>query len=127
MNLDPDHWKFALFGIGIVTDENGQIRWNLVAGGIIVASTMACIGFVISMGTNLAAIEARQHIVLERLDRLESSVHPATSKRYTSDDAARDNDLLRTRIREAAEDYRRKDAEVLLRLQRIEDILSKRR
>ena len=56
---------------------------------------MALIGLLISVSVRLVAEATssdRQRIVAieDRLDRLERSRHPSTTKRYTSDDAARD-------------------------------------
>ena len=110
-------------------EESEGIRWNLVAGAVIVTTTMACAGFVISLGNRVSAGETKIQMLTEDVKDLKNSTHPATSKRYSSDDAARDLDLIRVRIKEAAEDMRRRDDDIQRRLQRIEDrlvILGKR-
>jgi hypothetical protein len=120
--IDPEYWKTAIFGFGIVRDsETGEIRWPVVAGGILVAATVAIGGFLVTLSNSVAAIEARQVLMEGRVSHLEDSAHPATSKRFTSDDAARENELLRTRIRDAREECRRDNDDVRNRVQRLEE------
>jgi hypothetical protein len=122
MHFDPEHWKAALFGFGMVRDvETGEIRWPVIVGGIIVAGGVAVGGFIVQMGNTISAVAATQKLMAERLDKIELSVHPSTSKRYTSDDAARDLDLVRSRIKDGRDDARRDHEEVIARLQRLED------
>ena len=122
MIIEPETMKASILGLGMIRDgETGEIRWNLVAGGILVAATIAVGGIIISMGNLIAAIEARQHMVISRLEALEVSAHPATSKRYTSDDAVRDAALMRQNIRDMEEHLRLDNVELKLRLQRVED------
>ena len=119
MNFDPEHWKAAFFGLGIVRNpETGEIRWQVVAAGILVAATIATGSFLVSISNILAAVEARLQIAMLRIDQIEASQH---SKRYTSDDAKVDLELIRTRIRDSREDAR-KDTEMLAaRILRLED------
>ena len=123
MIIEPETMKAAsIFGLGMVRDaETGEIRWNIVAGGILVAATIAVGGIIISMGNLIAAIEARQQMVISRLEAMESSQHPATSKRYTADDAQRDLELIRTRIRDAREEARKDNELIAARILRLED------
>ena len=91
-------------GAAMVRDaETGEIKWNLIIGGVLTAAILGVAGQVISNGTLVAAIGARQELVLQRLTAIEQNIHPATSKRYTSDDAAHDREIVEkhlTRIEE---------------------------
>lgn len=122
MHFDPEHWKATILGLGVVRDpETGEIRWHYVAGGILVAATIAVGGFLVSISNILAAVEARLQIAMQRIETLEASQHPATSRRYTSDDANRDLELLRTRIRDAREEARKDSEGLSVRVLRLED------
>ena len=126
MHFDPEHWKAAFFGLGIVRDpETGEIRWPVVAGGILVAGTVSVGGIIISMGNLISAIEARQQMVIARLEAIEVSAHPATSKRYNSDDATRDAELMRNRIRDSRDEARRDHDDNKQRIQRLESKLGR--
>ena len=122
MHFDPENWKATILGLGIVRDpETGEIRWHYVAGGILVASTIAVGGFLVSISNVLAAVEARLQIAMARIEQMENSQHPATSKRYTADDANRDLELIRARIRDAREEARKDNEGVANRVLRLED------
>ena len=125
MHFDFDHWKMSVLALGgILQDpETGNMRWPMIAASISVAGIVGAVAVITTIKSDISGISARQEIVLQRLDRLEGTLHPATSKRYTSDDAVRDLDLIRTRIRDAEEMARREDNEIKLRLQRLEDKL----
>lgn len=122
MNFDPESLKATVLGLGMVRDvETGEVRWGMIAAGILVASTVAVGGFIVKMGNVISAIEARQQVVFSRLESVENVTHPATMKRYTSDDAARDFELMRVRMREIRDEARKDHEELVARLQRIED------
>jgi len=122
MNFDPDHLKFGALLIGVVRDsETGEIRWPVVIASLLTAGVIGAITMSIAMTSEVSAIRARQQIVFERLAQIEASTHPATAKRYTSDDAARDMDLIRSRIRESEERSRDDHSELNLKIQRMED------
>ena len=66
---------------------------------VVIAAILGLAAWVLSqearMGDHraeVAGIKARQEIVLQRLDAIEASQHPSTSRRYTADDAARDRE-----------------------------------
>jgi hypothetical protein len=66
---------------------------------VVIAAIIGLAGWVLSQEARLddwepaySAIKARQEIVLQRLDAIEASQHPATSRRYTADDANRDRE-----------------------------------
>ena len=71
-------------------EDDGRIKWGVVIGSILVAAIVGLSTAVISLGKELAAIGARQIIVLERLDRIENGAVAATSERYRLSDALRD-------------------------------------
>ena len=125
MHFDFDHWKMSVLAFGSILQdpETGNMRWPMIAASISVAGIVGAVTVIATIKADISGISARQEIVLQRLDRLEGTLHPATSKRYTSDDAVRDLDLIRTRIRDAEEIARREDSEIKLRLQRLEDKL----
>jgi hypothetical protein len=125
MHFDFDHWKMSVLAFGSILQdpETGNMRWPMIAASISVAGIVGAVAVITTIKADISGISARQEIVLQRLDRLEGTLHPATSKRYTSDDAVRDLDLIRTRIRDAEEIARREDSEIKLRLQRLEDKL----
>ena len=125
MHFDPQNYHLLPMLTGMVRDEGGELRWPLIIGSIISAGAIAVGGFVVSVGNEVSAIAARQRIVMERLDKLETANHPATTKRYTSDDAARDQDIMRRALREVLEDIRKDIGEVNARMQRFEDRLRK--
>ena len=125
MIIEPETMKASILGLGMIRDDEGAIRGNLVAGGILVAATISIGGIIISMGNLIAAIEARQQMVIARVEQLESSLHPATSKRYTSDDAIRDAELMRNRIRDSRDEARRDHDDNKQRIQRLENRLGR--
>lgn len=107
---------------GMVRDtETGELRWPMIASGIIVAATIAIGGFLVKIGNEVAANTSMIVLLNADLRDLKTSLHPATAKRYTSDDAARDNDIMRARLREIGEENRRGMDELARRVQRMED------
>lgn len=126
MQIDPDHWRFSGLALAMVRDtDTGEIRWPVVVAGLLTAGIAGAVTAVISVSSEVAGIKARQQIVFGRLDVIESSNHPATAKRYTSDDAARDLELIRMRIRDGREECRRDNDDVKQRVQRLEDRVRK--
>jgi hypothetical protein len=125
MHLDPQNYQFLPMLGGMVRDDAGELRWPLIIGSIISAGAIAVGGFLVSVGNEVSAIGARQPIIMERLDKLETANHPATTKRYTSDDDARDQEIMRRALREVLEDIRKDIGEVNARMQRFEDRLRK--
>lgn len=94
MSLEP----MTPFMLAMVRDEEGNIRWPVVVGGVITAGAVAIAGWLVSTTAQLAKVEARQEIVLQRLNTIEASTHPATSKRYTSDDAREDRERTQREV-----------------------------
>ena len=100
-------------GAAMVRDaETGEIKWNLIIGGVLTAAILGVAGQVISNGTQIAAIIARQEIVLQRIQAMEQSSHPSTSKRYTSDDAARDREMVEKHLARIEERLTRLDVAI---------------
>ena len=98
MNIDPSQIG-AFPMLAMVRDTStGEIRWPVVIGGIITAGVVGVSSWLISASQDIAYIKARQEMVITKLASIEASSHPATSKRYTSDDAARDQDMMRREL-----------------------------
>ena len=116
MQFDPQHVSMMTLIGGVVRDDNGEIRWSVVAAGIIAAGSVTVGGWMVAVSSNVSAIEARQQMVLRRLDSLEASTHPSTSKRYTSEDADRDRSAMQRDI-----------SRLEYRLERLEGPAEKRR
>jgi hypothetical protein len=116
MQIDPDHFKLLPFLAGVIHDEMGEIRWPIVTAGLATAGIIGAFAATTNMTANISAIDAKQQMVLQRLDRIEASQHPATSKRYTSDDADRDREY-----------FRREFAQITARLEKIESKVGDRR
>ena len=79
-------------------DDDSRIKWGVVIGSVLVAAIVGLSTAVISLGKELAAIGARQMIVLERLDRIENGAVSATSERYRLSDALRDQSKIEAMI-----------------------------
>lgn len=101
--------------LGIMRDEEGNVRWNTVIGSVIAGGFLVTAGSLVAMSNEQARLTARQELVLQRLDKLEAqlgvisnetarivaraeltllrlesletNIAPATAKRFTSDDA----------------------------------------
>ena len=122
MNFDSDQWNIAALALGMIRDrETGEIKWPVVIGGLLAAGIAGAITMTIAVNADLSAVKARQQVVFERLSVIETSSHPATAKRYTSDDAARDLELIRMRIRDSRDECRRDNDDLKQRIQRMED------
>ena len=71
-------------------DEDGQVKWGVVLGGIIVSAIVGLTTMVISFGRDVAALAARQYALSERVDRIDNGISQATADRYRASDAQRD-------------------------------------
>ncbi len=99
MNNDLGHVSsFLPFLLGIIYKEDGEIRWPVVISGVVTALMVGMGAAVISQGREISAMDARQRLVLERLDKIENGSVAATSDRYRRSDADRDLSALETRI-----------------------------
>lgn len=101
--------------------ETGEIRWPMVIGSLMVAAIIAVSGLLLKISNEVSSNTSMIVLLNADLRDLKLSIHPATSKRYTSDDAARDNDIMRARLREIGEENRRSLDELSRRVQRMED------
>lgn len=91
MNIDPHHFHFLPVIGGMVRNaETGEIRWPVVAGGIITAALVGTGGWIVGLSREVSVLHAKQEMAMMAISRLEASQHPATMKRYTADDADRD-------------------------------------
>ena len=107
---------------GMVHDaETGEIRWSLIVSSLAIAAVVAVGGFMIKVGNEVAASTAMIVIMNADIHELKTSLHPATSKRYTSDDAARDLELIRQAMREMRDQSRRDHEDNSRRLSKLED------
>ena len=107
---------------GMVHDaETGDIRWSLFVSSLAVAAVVAVGGFMVKIGNEVSASAAMIVIMNSDIRDLKTSLHPATSKRYTSDDAARDLELIRQAMREMRDQSRRDHEDNSRRLSKLED------
>lgn len=107
---------------GIVRDsETGELRWPLIVGSLVVAAVVAVAGLLLKISSEVAANTSMIVLLNADLRDLKSSVHPATAKRYTSDDATRDLELIRARIKDARDEVRRDVDDLSRRIIRLED------
>jgi hypothetical protein len=105
--------------IGIIRDEQGDIRWPAILGTVLSGVIIAGITALITLGSrterietitevwlekiehipeDIARLRALQETVLQRLLLLETAAHPATAKRFTADDAHAMEERLTRRI-----------------------------
>lgn len=101
--------------------ETGEIRWSLIVSSLVVAAVVAVGGFMVKIGNEVSASAAMIVIMNSDIRDLKTSLHPATSKRYTSDDAARDLELIRQAMREMRDQSRRDHEDNSRRLSKLED------
>lgn len=104
----PDNDSLSLLA-GMVTRQDGTLRWPVIIGGVITATIIGIAAWMMATTSTLAKLEARQEIVLQRLSTLESSAHPATSKRFTADDAREMETRITLRIDRLESRLDRKD------------------
>lgn len=101
--------------------ETGELRWPIIVSGLAVAAVVAVGGFMVKIGNEVSANTAIIVLLNSDIKELKTSLHPATSKRYTSDDAARDFELTRQAIREMRDQARRDHEDNSRRLSKLED------
>ena len=101
--------------------ETGELRWPVIVSVLAVAAVVAVGGFIIKIGNEVSANTAIIVLMNSDIKELKSSLHPATSKRYTSDDAARDLELIRQAMREMQDQARRDHEDNSRRISKLED------
>ena len=105
--------------LGIIRDEQGDIRWIPIISTIIAAAIIGGASLLITVKTEIHEMQTRfkvwtasresvpqdiarlialQEAMLSRITRLEQSEAPATAKRFTSDDAKALEERLTRRI-----------------------------
>jgi hypothetical protein len=64
-------------------DEDGNLRWSVILAGVIIASVTGTTGWLVAQASTLSAVEARQSIILQRLDRIESKLDYMSNEGYS--------------------------------------------
>ena len=95
-----EFWHDLTFAVGaVLKTQQGQMNWPLVLSTVATALVLWIGASQLKQNDELARISERQLVNNERIQRLEDQQAPATAKRYTSEDAARDLKLMREEIR----------------------------
>lgn len=87
---DPDHGLVLAAIIGMVRTQEGEIRWNVVVASVLTAAVVGLAATVISQGQAIAAMQARQEGIIDRVKALEIGTAAATADRYRRSDAEHD-------------------------------------
>jgi len=86
MEWNPHSVGYLALLVGVVQDEDGNIRWNVILGSVLAGAIIGLSAAVISKGQTIAALEARQYLVMDRVAALENGNSQATNSRFRRED-----------------------------------------
>jgi hypothetical protein len=96
--LALDFHALTVAAAGVVHDDEGNIRWPVVVGGIITAAMVGLGAATIHQGQEIAAQTATINLLLQRLQSLESMQLTQANDRYRRSDADRELSSIERRL-----------------------------